>query len=166
MSDLPVDAAGWQSLLDTNFPHGAVVSAVMEDGSLSGQVQYACPVLVVVAMRGEWPMLVGLAGDGMDVQLLPATWSVLDKNGHYVVRARLVASTQSRSGEVEISSWLSEPQIAAMAPFREPQRDWLLQVANSAEEETSLELTPAADIPGQAPSAEVDDSVTLTLTRI
>lgn len=165
---VPTTAAEWQALLDEKFPQGAIVSPVLRDGTLSGEGVFLCPVLVVMAMRGEWPMLVGVGGDGLDVQLHPATWEEIDRDGHYVVRTRMAPVTAARRGEYEISSWLSDALVAALAPYREPQREWLVAAAESAQEEIQLELdTSAEDVdPERAPSAEPAEDMALTLTRI
>lgn len=160
-------AAEWQALLDEKFPQGAIVSPVLRDGSLS-DTNFLCPVLVVVAMRGEWPLIVGIGGDGLDVQLHTATWTEIDRHGHYVARTRMAPVTGARRGEYEISSWLSPALVEALAPFQEPQRAWLMSVAESAEEEVGLELdaSPEDVDPERAPSAEPAEDMSLTLTHI
>lgn len=154
----PKTAQEWQALLDERFPEGAAVSLVSPSGQLS-DVSYACPVLVVMAMHGEWPLIVGIAEDGRDVQLYPATWTDLDHDGHYAARVQQADVPQASPGVFEINSWLSEEQAAELATVRDAQREWLLQVADVAEPESVPEgesvTEPAESSEQPVPAAQL-----------
>lgn len=140
MTSPAVTSAEWQELLDERFPEGALVSRVLPDGSLSGDVMYLCPVLVVMSMRDEWPMIVGIGTDGHDVQIHAVSWEEIDRSGHFVARVHSEASASDVRDHFEISSWLSPVAVASMTAVRESQRDWLIQVSESAQ----ADLDPAA----------------------
>lgn len=161
-------SAEWQALLDERFPEGAVVSRVLKDGTLDGDMIFRVPVLVVMAMRGEWPLIVGIDADGRDLQLYAASWKEIDRSGHFVARVKMAPVAGARRGEYEISSWLSPGMVAAFAQVRDAQREWLLQVAESAEEETQLEVAePEEDEDSEAaPSAPVTEDLALTMRRV
>jgi hypothetical protein len=122
----------WQALLDEHFPEGAMVSLVDSDGTLAAEPIFRVPVLVVMAMRGEWPLIVGISADGQDLQLHTASWEEIDRDGHYVARTKMAPEEGAREGVYEVSSWLSPALAAALGTVRETQREWLLQVAQSA----------------------------------
>lgn len=167
MEQVPQTSADWQALLDERFPQGALVSRVLKDGTLSGDEIFRLPVLVVMAMRGEWPLIVGIDVDGRDLQLHAASWEEIDRKGHFVARVKMAPVGGARVGEYEISSWLSPALAAAFGEVREAQRDWLLQVAQSAEAEVPLEVAePAEEDPEAAPSAPVTEDMALTMRRV
>jgi hypothetical protein len=160
-------AAEWQALLDERFPEGAIVTRVLKDGTLAANPVYRVPVLVVMAMRGEWPLIVGIDADGRDLQLHAASWEEIDRSGHFVARVKMAPVSGAVPGEYEINSWLSPNLVAALAQVRDAQREWLLQVAQSAEEETQLEVSEPADEDSEAaPGAPVTEDMTLTMRRV
>lgn len=160
-------AAEWQALLDEKFPQGALVSPVLKDGTLADVVA-RLPVLVVMAMRGDWPLLVGIDADGRDIQLHTASWEEIDRNGHYVARTQMAPVRGARRGTFEVSSWLSPALAAVLMEVRESQRDWLLQVSESAAREISLEVEADSedDNPEAADSAPVTEDMALTMRRV
>ncbi len=148
----PSTSVEWQELLDKNFPEGALVSEVLPDGLLSRMV-YRVPVLVVMAMHGTEPLIVGIGSDGKDIQLRVSSWEEIDRDGHYIARAGVTAADGPGGSTYEVSSWLSPVLAAALAPVREAQRDWLMQVAESADE-APAEVEPIEASPEDA--ARVD----------
>jgi hypothetical protein len=122
-------AAEWQELLDSSFPEGSFFSAVTADGlSPRGMI----PVLVVMAMDGDVPLVAGIRADGLDVQLRISSWEEIDRDGHFVARVKDSSGGDGRVAEFELSSWLTPAAVAEMATVRESQREWLSQVAQSA----------------------------------
>lgn len=164
---VPKTGVEWQALLDEKFPQGAIVSPVLRDETLSGEGRFLCPLLFVIAMRGEWPLIVGIAAEGRDIQLHTASWAELDREGHYAARTQMAPVVGARRGEYEISSKLSPKLIEVLAPYRDPQREWLQAVVDSTEVDTSLELdTAPEDDPARAPSAQPSNTTVLTLTHV
>lgn len=161
-------AAEWQALLDERFPQGALVTRVLKDGTLDGGDLFRVPVLVVMAMRGEWPLLVGIDADGRDLQLHTASWEEIDRDGHFVARTAMAPVRGARQGTYEVSSWLSPVLAAALSVVRDAQREWLLQVAQSAEQEVELEVEtdPEDADPEAATSAPVTEDMALTMRRV
>lgn len=157
-------AEEWQALLDEKFPQGAMVSPVRANGDLSGNPVFRVPVLVVVAMRGEWPLIFAVDGDH-DLQLHVASWVEIDRSGHFVARAKMAPVGGARKGTWELNSWLSPMLVEGLAPFREPQRQWILEVAKSAESETQLEVDADPSEEDMADSAEPTEDMALTLTN-
>lgn len=160
-------AAEWQSLLDEKFPQGALVTPVLKDGTLSPDV-FRIPLLMVAAMRGEWPLIIGIDAAGRDLALHTASWEEIDRDGHFVARTKMAAVKEARPGEFELSSWLSPELAEAFAEVRDGQREWLSQVVESAAPEVALEpgVAPAEADSELAPSAEPTEDMALTLTHI
>lgn len=150
---LPSSSQEWQALLDERFPSGAAVTRVLEGGSLDSRAVFL-PVLMVAGMRGGWPLLVGVADNGLDMSLYIDSWQEVDRDGHYVARVSTAPIQNTQSGEFEISSWLTPFAEEQLLAVREEQREWLTQVIASAESEVELE-------PAEGAEADVE----LTLTR-
>lgn len=137
-------SAEWQALLDERFPEGAAVSRVLPDGSLSGEGMYFCPVLVVMAMRDVWPLIVGIGLDGHDLQIHASSWEEIDRDGHYIARVHSRATDSVSAEHFEVSSWLSPAAVELMAKVRDAQREWLMQVSESAQAESAPDEVDSA----------------------
>ncbi|MFA7264890.1 MAG: hypothetical protein WC054_01020 [Candidatus Nanopelagicales bacterium] len=138
-------AAAWQVFLDESFPQGATFSQVMADGRLDPDGRFNFPVLVVMQMRGEWPVLMSFDGD-QDVLMYINSWEEIDRDGHYVVRTQLLPLDSARSGLWELNSWFSEGLAEFLAPHREKLRRVLMDQAQFAGPAGELVVQSSSDI--------------------
>jgi len=111
----------WQELLDARFPQGVNINVVGEDGRLVSPTRNV-PVLVVMELAGQWPVLRGFpmqAPQGLDYRLTPTSWQELDRST-FAVRVG-----QETGPDVVLSARISDVLAERMAPLREDQRSVL-----------------------------------------
>jgi hypothetical protein len=139
----------WQELFDRQFPQGVNVKSVGSDGRLQPPNRNL-PVVVVMELAGEWPVLRGFpidAPQGLDFWLTPTTWQVLDRP-IFAVRV----SQGGDDPDMVLSARISESLAAEMAPLRDYQREMLMTQARSAAQQAlaerlgvSTEQAPVSD---------------------
>ena len=129
--DVGVLAQAWQELLDTRFPQGVNINTVGSDDRLAPPT-LNLPVLVVMSLRGQWPVLRGFplqAPQGLDLRIVLTSWTELDRPT-FAVRC-------GREGDrpVVLSARISAPLAEQMAPLRVEQREILTAQAEAVARE-------------------------------
>jgi predicted kinase len=136
-----VSAAVWQQFLDDHFPSGIQFNYLDESGQLVFPPRLLSTVMVM-AMRGEYPVLAGfdLKQEDYDIWIYVDSWKEIDRHGHYVVRCTQVDPNGGESRSVELSSWISEDLAARLAEVRPEDEQALAAISQAAAQNQRIEL--------------------------